>query len=129
MEGSFLNYNGKIFPAGKLLISPNNRSFRYGDGCIETMKMINGRIVLSKLHFQRLFSSLATLQFSSPKFFDADVLKQQVIEVAAKNKHTALGRLRLMVFRGDGALYDEDNMPNYLIQTWEMNKAMNALNE
>ena len=129
MQASFINYNGKIYPADELLISPNNRSFRYGDGCFETMKMINGGIVLGELHFQRLFSSLATLKFALPKFFTPAVLEQQVIELAQKNRHTSLGRLRLMVFRGNGGLYDEDNTPNYLMQTWEMNKAMNTLNE
>ncbi len=129
MEGAFLNYNGKVLPAGKLLISPNNRSFRYGDGCFETMKMINSRIVLRDYHFERLFSSLKVLQFDKPKNFTADILEQQMIELARKNNHKTLGRIRLMVFRGDGGLYDEDNTPNYLIQTWEMNAAINALNE
>ena len=29
---NFLFYNGKLTKADKLLISPDNRSFRYGDG-------------------------------------------------------------------------------------------------
>ncbi len=130
MSSSFLNYNGKLYPADKLLISPNNRSFRYGDGFFETIKMMNGKILLRSLHFERLFSSLETLQFDKPKLFTADMLEQQITELAVKNKHTLLGRVRLMVFRGDGGLYDtEDNHPNYLIQTWEMSAANNKLNE
>ena len=129
MEAEFLHYNGKILPAGKLLISPNNRSFRYGDGFFETMKMINGKIILRDLHFERLFSSLEILQFSTPKLFTATVLEQQIIELAKKNKHTALARVRLMIFGGDGGLYDEDNAPNYLIQTWARDASYNTLNE
>jgi len=130
MAGEFLNYNGKVYPADKLLISPNNRSFRYGDGFFETMKMIKGRIVLGNLHFERLFSSLDTLLFDKPKLFTATRLETEIAELAKKNNHTASGRIRLMVFRGDGGLYDaENNHPNYLIQTWEMNTANNQLNE
>lgn len=130
MEAAFLNYNGKIYQAGKLLISPNNRSFRYGDGFFETMKMLGGKIVLVGLHFERLFSSLETMLFDKPKLFTTGLLEEQVIELAKKNNHTKSGRIRLMVFRGDGGLYDaEDNHPNYLIQTWEMNEANNRLNE
>ena len=130
MVGTALNYNGKILPEDKLLISPNNRSFRYGDGFFETMKVINGRIVLDSLHFERLFSSLDTMMFDTPKLLTAAVLKEQVIALAKKNKHLASGRVRLTVFRGDGGLYDApDNHPNYLIQTWEMNPANHLLNE
>jgi len=130
MAGEFLNYNGKVYPADKLLISPNNRSFRYGDGFFETMKMIKGRIVLGNLHFERLFSSLDTLLFDKPKLFTATRLETEINELAKKNNHTASGRIRLMVFRGDGGLYDaEKNHPNYLIQTWEINTANNKLNE
>jgi branched-chain amino acid aminotransferase len=129
MPPSFLNYNGKVYNSDELLISPNNRSFRYGDGCFETMKMINGNLILPHLHFERLLLSLEILKFEKPAFFTADVLQRQVMELAAKNNHTALARIRLMVFRGDGALYDEDNKPNYIIQTWQLNAAVNTLNE
>jgi len=126
---NFFNHNSKLYKEGELLISPNNRSFRYGDGCFETMKMVDGRIVLKNLHFERLFSSLLTLQFDIPKLLTADSLEQQITELSTKNGHTKLGRVRLMFFRGDGGLYDVDNKPNYLIQTWDMPTSYNSLNE
>lgn len=114
----------------KLLLSPNNRSFRYGDGCFETMKMIDGTICLANYHFERLFASLDTLQFEKPNFLTADYLKQQIVELAQKNYHNKLARIRLTFFRGDGGLYDPENhFPNYLIQTWELNPQSNKLNE
>ncbi|HWB25286.1 MAG TPA: aminotransferase class IV [Chitinophagaceae bacterium] len=129
MPSFYLNYDGKTHNSDKLLISPNNRSFRYGDGCFETMKMINGKILLRDLHFERLFSSLETLKFDIPAQLTADALEQQVIELARKNGHKALARIRLMFFRGDGGLYDDDNRPHYLVQTWQMNPAINTLND
>ncbi|HVX27637.1 MAG TPA: hypothetical protein VHB70_14900, partial [Parafilimonas sp.] len=54
----FISYNGDIISAAEKIISTNNRSFLYGDGCFETMKMINGSIALSHYHFERFFSSL-----------------------------------------------------------------------
>jgi branched-chain amino acid aminotransferase len=129
-EGTWLNYNGKLYKSDELLISPNNRSFRYGDGCFETMKMIDGRIVLQQLHFERLFASLDKLQFQNQSFFNAAYLLQQVEVLAKKNELAKLARVRLMVFRGDGGLYETENLsPNYLIQTWELNEANNKLNE
>jgi branched-subunit amino acid aminotransferase/4-amino-4-deoxychorismate lyase len=129
MASYFLNHNGKTHASDKLLISANNRSFRYGDGCFETMKLVNDSIVLRDLHFERLFSSLETLQFSTPAFFTVDALEKQIKDLAKRNNHKKISRVRLMVFRGDGGLYDEDTKPNYIIQTWQMNDVTNTLND
>lgn len=126
----YLYSNGKVYSADKLLISPNNRSFRYGDGFFETMKMINGKIVLADYHFERLFSSLDLLQFEKPNYFTVDYLKKNIEELAKKNGHSKLARVRLMIYRGNGGLYDPENhFPNHLIQTWELNPSNNKLNE
>lgn len=129
-EPGYLNYNGKVLRADKLLISPNNRSFRYGDGCFETIRMIRGKIIIEDYHFERLFASIERLQFEKPAFLTAHYLRGQLIELAKKNYHDKLARVRLMVFRGDGGLYDPENhFPNYLIQTWALNPANNELNK
>jgi len=126
----YLHFNGKIYGADKLCISPNNRSFRYGDGFFETMKMIDGKIILADYHFERLFASLELLQFDKPNYFTAAYLKSHIEELAKKNEHAKLARIRLMIFRGDGGLYDPENhFPNHLIQTWELNPSNNVLNE
>ncbi|MBG9376905.1 aminotransferase class IV [Panacibacter sp. DH6] len=126
----YLNYNGKIFRADKLLISPNNRSFRYGDGFFETMKMVNGKIALADYHFERMFRSLEILLFEKPATFTKDALEQAITSLAQKNGHSRLARVRLMIFRGDGGLHDAvSNTPEYLIQTWPLNPAIKDLNE
>ena len=125
-----LIHNGKLLDADKCFISPNNRSFRYGDGCFETMKLINGKISLADYHFERLFASLDLLQFEKPGYLNAQLLKDQILDIAQKNQHQKLARIRLTFFRGDGGLYDAENhFPNYIIQSWELNPATNQLNE
>lgn len=127
---NFLLYNGKLTKADKLLISPDNRSFRYGDGFFETIKVINGKVQLADYHMERLFASLDLLQFQKPTYFTADYLKDQVLQLAKKNQHDKLARVRITIFRGDGGLYDVSNhFPHHLVQTWELNPANNLLNE
>lgn len=129
MDG-FLIHDGKMRKSGIPLISPDNRSFRYGDGFFETMKMVNGQIVLEELHFERLFGSMELLRFKRPSFFTPAHLREQVAELAAKNKHESLARIRLTVFRGEGGLYElEDHAPHYIIQTWALNPSINQMNE
>ena len=129
-ESAFLSYDGKITKTGKPLISPDNRSFRYGDGFFETMKMVNGKIILGDLHFERLFSSLDLLQFQKPIYFTPDYLQEQIVTLAKKNTHSKLARIRVTIFRDEGGLYDvKDHFPHHLIQTWELNPATNVLNQ
>src|SRR4051812_45375233 len=126
----FCNWNGTIVKEEEVHISPNNRSFRYGDGCFETMKVMAGKILLSEFHFTRLFSSLTTLQFSIPPFFTAAYLYEQVRQLVKINGQDALARVRLVVFRGDGGLYDlEDFGVNFILQSWPANAESNIFNE
>ncbi|MBL0882509.1 MAG: aminotransferase class IV, partial [Chitinophagaceae bacterium] len=129
-EGDFLFYDGQILRSDKLLISPNNRSYRYGDGCFETIKVLNGKIMLADYHFERLFSSLETLRFKKPGYQSAGWLEKQILSVVEKNGHTKRARVRVTVTRGDGGIYDEQNhYPYFLIQSWSLQTAKQELNE
>jgi branched-chain amino acid aminotransferase len=129
-EANFLFYNGKIQKTGKPLIYPDNRSFRYGDGFFETIKYMNGKILLSDLHFERLFSTLDILHFQRPNYFTKEYFTEQISLIAKKNMHHKLARVRVTIFRGESGLYDAENhFPHHLIQTWDLNPANNKLNE
>ena len=53
----FLFLDGHLIRQDKANLSVNNRSFRYGDGCFETIRVVNRQIKLASLHFERLFTS------------------------------------------------------------------------
>ena len=127
---TLVNLNGKLLNEKNALVSVNNRSFRYGDGCFETMKVINSKISLPEFHVARLFASLHLLYFELPSFFTPTFILQSIKELVEKNKHQQLARVRLTIFRGNGGLYDPENhYPNYLIQSWPLNPENNKLNE
>ncbi len=117
----FFCYNDKFYPSNTSVISPGNRSLRYGDGLFETMKMLNEKIINKDFHFERLFNGLETLQFAIPKNFTASFLEKKLRETAAKNNHSNITRVRLMIFRGNGGIFDPENLfPNYIIETWPL---------
>ena len=120
-NGRYFCYNENLFKTGKAVISADNRSFRYGDGFFETMKMIKGNIVLKDYHFDRLFSSLQLLKFERPVHFTVAYLSEKIKALVLKNGHEEHARIRLMIFRGNGGLYDaENNLPHYIIQSWRL---------
>jgi branched-chain amino acid aminotransferase len=122
--------DGKFLNEARAGISVNNRSFRYGDGCFETMKVVAGRLQLPHLHMERLFSTMELLRFEPPSYMNAEYLVQRIEELVQRNQHQALARIRLTIFRGDGGLYDTASMrPHLLIQSWPLPPENLRLNE
>ena len=122
--------NGKIVKEEAICISPNNRSFRYGDGFFETIKVINQKILFKDYHFARLFSSLSLLGFDQPATMKADYFENLIDQLVIKNNHQKLARVRITIYRGDGGLYDAaSHFPNHLIQSWPLQSSINQLNE
>lgn len=130
MQVGFLCYNGKYFPCGDPIFTADNRSFRYGDGCFETMRVHRGEVVLGDLHFERLLASLHLLHFEVPAYFTKTFFLRQIADLCQKNDLTEMARVRFTVFRGDGGLYEPlSNLPSYLIQAWELSSTVLELNE
>ena len=124
-----INFNGKLLPALESIVPAQNRGLRYGDGVFETMKLIEGKLLHAELHFERLFLGLTQLGFEWPRFFTAENLLQQALELAEKNGHSATARVRLTVIRGDGGLYDAvSHAPNWIIETMPAPTGISELN-
>ena len=113
----FINYNGKLVEEKTPLISAGNRGLRYGDGLFETLKMLEGEIKLFDLHMDRLFAGLTLLHFEIPVHFTKKKLKEEVVKLCHRNKVDKAARIRLTIFRGDGGLFDPENLkPNIVIE-------------
>lgn len=116
MPGFFM-YNGQLVPEGTAILGPNNRSFRYGDGLFETIRLSNGKMPIWPLHIERLWVGLAMLKFDLPTDFIPEKLAEDIIQTCSKNA-LPNARVRLTIFRGDGGLYDPQNhQPQYIIET------------
>lgn len=121
-------YNGKYYPQGTPVVSTASRGFRYGDGCFETMKVVNGQIAMRDLHFGRLVSSMETLGFDISGFHQEEI-DEQVRTLCKKNNLSSLARIRLTIFRKEGAWgVTENETPDYAIDTFSLDVDCNYLN-
>jgi len=93
----FICFNGRFLHATEPLFTTQNRSFRYGDGVFETMKVFKGKILLEQFHYERLLLSLKMLQIENT--LDIPRLSQLILDLCQMNKCIALSRVRLAVFR------------------------------
>lgn len=125
----FISFNGKILPADEPVLLADNRGYRYGDGLFETLRLINGKIRLQELHFERLLKGIAALKMEAPGLFTPAKLVSEILQLAEKNHAARSGRVRLSVFRGNGGLYDADRSLQYLIECWPLPDSFNQLNQ
>lgn len=82
-----------------------NRSFRYGDGIFETIKISFGALVHEALHLSRILEGMSVLQLQldfmvANEQFLSNIYNKLVAEGAGPS-----GTLRIYVFRGGGGRY------------------------
>lgn len=124
------NLNGKTYRTDEVSIHPDNRSFRYGEGLFETIRLHKSGMPLWELHWYRLHYSMPQLYFSAPAHFSNEFLKKEVLSLAQKNNCTDTARVRITIFKGEGGLWETPTTAfNYLIQCWPFEKKDFSINE
>ena len=99
-----VNYNGNIISETEISIA-YNRSFLYGDGIFETVKIVNGKILFFEDHYFRLMAAMRIMRMEIPMTFTMEYLEQQILETARVSQSDAAARARLTVYREQGGLY------------------------
>ena len=112
-------FNGSFYPSDTPVLTSQNRSFKWGDGLFETMKIFNGQLLLQQLHFERLFSGLQLFQIETTKDFTQEKLVDNIINLCNSNNCYFSGRIRLAAYRKD------DNTAGYLIEAIPLSATTN----
>ncbi|NNT72065.1 aminotransferase class IV [Flavobacterium sp. IMCC34852] len=111
-----INFNGEILNS-ELQLSVSNRSFLYGDGVFETLKVVNNRILFFEDHYFRLLSSMRIIRMKIPMSFTFEYLENQILTLVNQQKIQNSARVRLTVFRNEGGFYTpSDNSVSFVIQ-------------
>ncbi len=113
--------NGQILEPGAPEITLLNRSFLFGDGLYESVRIFKGKPLFLREHLQRLNKGLTFLQFS----FDADrfnnILRDEIDRLIDINNITSHGRIRIHIYRsGTGALKPLDDHPYFLMEGYSL---------
>ena len=109
--------NGDFIPSNLPAIKSTDRSYRYGAGLFETIKIRNGEILHFTRHLERLFRGIAVLQLSTPLNFTPGYLQQLIITICRENKTIESGRVRLSISAGDGGLAPAKPGFDYIIES------------
>lgn len=124
----YIIWNGKLCKGGNPMVEVSNRSFRYGDGLFESMRMFNGKIPLFDMHTDRLWLSLQQLEISPTELSPLKLWKQILLLSGKLQLQNA--RIRVSVFRSGGGYYKpESNDCNWLVEMEEMPNTSFDLNK
>ena len=130
MQQEYILHNDEFFSINQPVISASNRSFRYGDGLFETIRMSNGKLNFPELHADRLREGMKALKIEGSALLDEYFLKQKTAELCKKNKLKDNVKFRLSVYRAGNGLYTpESNKYGYVLEAspltgnqYELNK-------
>lgn len=115
-----ININGALQDSN-LQLSISNRSFLYGDGVFETLKIVNNKILFFEDHYFRLMASMRIIRMQIPMSFTLEYLEEQILNLAVVNNHQDSARIRFTVFRNEGGFYlPTDNSVSFIIQSAEI---------
>lgn len=115
-------FNGEL-TAKPPLITSQNRSFRYGDGVFETIKVFRNEMILRDFHFDRLFTSLSLLKITAPLFLTAERLSKDILDLCKQNSCGDSARVRVAAYR------EEENKAGVVIEAYSLDKEINVLNQ
>jgi branched-chain amino acid aminotransferase len=125
----FINHNHTIIPADEPVLRLDNRSFRYGDGLFETIRIAAGKVQLLDRHLERLVRGAKLLKMKMPAGFTLEFLDQSIMELAHRNGIREDGRVRLALFRKSGGQYTpESNDSIFAIEVYPVEETGYVLN-
>lgn len=115
-----INFNG-IIQDSDLQLTVSNRSFLYGDGVFETLKIVNSKILFFEDHYFRLMASMRILRMEIPMIFTMEYLEEQILKLLEVLAIKDAARVRFNVFRNEGGFYlPNDNSISFVIQASEL---------
>lgn len=126
----FILFNDEFIAAEQAVLKAGNRSFKFGDGLFESMRMRNGKLQFAEQHADRLRAGMKAIKMDGHVLFDEYFLRQKTNELFKKNKLNGDVRFRLAVYRdGEGLYSPQSNKPGYLLESQALNLNYYELNK
>ena len=126
----YILFNDEFFSSEQAVINASNRSFKFGDGLFESMRMCNGKLMFAEQHADRLRAGMRALKMEGFNLLDEYFLRQKTSELQKKNRYNGNIRFRLTIYRlGEGTYAPQINKYGYLLEAIPLEKANYEINQ
>ncbi|WP_304039109.1 aminotransferase class IV [Mesonia mobilis] len=126
-----IHFEGELLEDQNAKLDLDNRSFNYGDGLFETIRVINGKIMFWEDHYFRLMASMRILRMEIPMNFSPEYLEEQILQLIEANGLSQKPvKVKINVYRKPGGLYRPATREvGYAIRAYELENPFYILNE
>ncbi len=119
MQDLFVNNNGAVLPNKGATIAAGNRSYLYGDGLFESIRIMNGNPINMVNHFNRMVEGAKAIKMRFPSFFTVEFFEDKVKELISLSGIKEGGKCRISLDRALGGTYiPETNEISYFIEVY-----------
>jgi branched-chain amino acid aminotransferase len=101
--------NGKRIHPGSSFLNGENRSFLFGDGVFETVRIMNGKPLFWNDHLERLLFGMDRLILEQPSD-DFEQFISESVPAIITNENIRDARMRITIFRDSTGLYTPDEL-------------------
>lgn len=127
---NFVNNNGEVLSAEDFTIKAGNRSYLYGDGVFESIRIIHGKPINLRNHFDRMMEGAKRLKMRVPSYYDVDFFESRITELIQKSGITHGGKCRVSLDRSMGGTYlPESNEVEFFIEVMPLEENGFVLNK
>lgn len=119
-----INLNGElVFQADQDWTS--NRSFLYGDGIFDTLKIVDGKVLFLEDHYFRLMASMRIVRMEIPMDFTMEYFEAELIKTAKSNHCVHSARVRITFYRDSIGFYTPNKSDvQYVIQAQPLDEKL-----
>lgn len=127
---NFVVKNGDFIQADRPYFDASNRSFRYGDGLFESIRVLNGMPYNLENHFKRLSEGAKVLRIKLPLSLTLDTFKTHCKQLLDRNRIKEGGMIRFSLYRaGKGTYRPETSFAEFIIEAKALPHSMFRLND
>lgn len=125
----YVNNNGEVLPNEGATIAAGNRSYLYGDGLFESVRILNGKAINLQNHHKRLMDGAKVLKMRVPSFYTVDFFASKIQELLDKSEIKEGGKCKISIDRSAGGTYfPETNEVSFFIEVYPYDANLFELN-
>ncbi len=126
----YVNCNDEIIPNDGMTIKTGNRSYLYGDGVFESIRIINGKPINIHNHISRMLEGAKVIKMRPPSFFDVDFFEKRILDLLEKSSIKEGGKCRISLDRSSGGTFKpETNEVEFFIEVYPLDENRFELNQ
>jgi branched-chain amino acid aminotransferase len=115
----YLNNNGSVLANEGAAIEATNRSYLYGDGVFESIRVFNGKAINVENHILRLLAGAKAIKMRPATYLTVDFFQEKINELIQLSDIKEGGKCRISLDRVSGGAYrPESNEVNFFIDIY-----------